>query len=421
MSKNNFSCICIKLATITFNYTGSPQSYTVPADVGAYSVSVAGGGGGSGALNWSSDPSNPGGSGALVTGIMVVNPGSTLTILVGGKGSWGGTDAGNTNGGFPGGGPGAYGSNPGGGGGGLSAIQSGSTYLVIAGGGGGGAYYGAGGDSGFNGLNGSGQGYASGGTQTAGGFCTQSGGIGYGTQYQGGQGTVGNAQPGGGGGGGLWGGGGGGNSGGGGGGSSYVYGINHHTVTTGGGAGSDTNGVIYLTPVSRSLACFTETSKLLTPSGYKVVKAIETGDLLMTADGRKVPVIAYSQTIKGTKESAPFLIPKNSLGAGYPAADLRLSPWHGIQIKKGLWMKPMSAFELGLPVEQYDVGKPVTYYHFEAPNYFKDNFICEGTVVESFGGEQTAGMKPNSVYKYNPNFKAYTRVVSKPNVKISNH
>jgi hypothetical protein len=81
-------------------------------------------------------------------------------------------------------------------------------------------------------------------------------------------------------------------------------------------------------------------------------------------------------------------------------------------MKKGLWMKPMSAFELGMPVQQYDLGKSVTYYHFEAPDFFKDNFVCEGTVVESFGGVQTQDFK-GRVYTYNAALKGYTRAAGK--------
>ena len=133
----------------------------------------------------------------------------------------------------------------------------------------------------------------------------------------------------------------------------------------------------------------------------------------MTADGRQVPVKSYAFTVEKTdKESAPFFIPKNSISMGCPNADLRLSPWHAFQMKKGLWMKPMSAFELGYPVQQYDLGKSVTYYHFEAPDYFKDNFICENTVVESFGGLQINNMK-GRVYTYSASLKGYTRVASK--------
>ena len=161
--------------------------------------------------------------------------------------------------------------------------------------------------------------------------------------------------------------------------------------------------------------CFVAASQLLTSTGYKSAADIKTGDLLMTADGRKVPVKAFSFTVENAnQDTAPFLLPANSLSPSCPKADLRLSPWHAIQMKKGLWMKPMSAFELGAPIQQYDLGKDVTYYHFEAPNFFKDNFICNGTVVESFSGHQVAGMKPNTVYKYNPKMKAYTRLIAKP-------
>ena len=161
------------------------------------------------------------------------------------------------------------------------------------------------------------------------------------------------------------------------------------------------------------IPCFVAASNLLTPTGYKAVKDIKTGDLLMTADGRQVPVKSFSYTVKqADKDSAPFLIPANSLSPSCPKTDLKLSPWHAIQTKKGLWMKPMSALELGMPVQQYDLGKSVTYYHFEAPNFFKDNFVCEGTVVESFGGLQTKDMK-GRVYTYNANLNGYTRAASK--------
>jgi len=164
---------------------------------------------------------------------------------------------------------------------------------------------------------------------------------------------------------------------------------------------------------SGGIPCFVANSNLLTPTGYVAAKDIKTGDLLMTADGRQVPVKSYSFTVEKTdKETSPFFIPKNSISMGCPNADLRLSPWHAFQMKKGLWMKPMSALELGMSVQQYDLGKSVTYYHFEAPDFFKDNFVCEGTVVESFGGIQTKDFK-GRVYTYNANLKGYTRAASK--------
>jgi hypothetical protein len=202
-----------------------------------------------------------------------------------------------------------------------------------------------------------------------------------------------------------------------------IVGNNNTTITiqnsTVGGA--PTSPTIYFTgdgtyfpwPAQGGAPCFVAASNLLTPYGYKSAADIKTGDLLMTADGRQVAVKSHSFTVdKADKDSAPFFIPKNSISMGCPHADLRLSPWHAFQMKKGLWMKPMSALELGMPVKQYDHGKPVTYYHFEAPDYFKDNFVCDGTVVESFGVLQTKDFK-GRVYTYNSNLKGYTRAAAK--------
>ena len=160
--------------------------------------------------------------------------------------------------------------------------------------------------------------------------------------------------------------------------------------------------------VGASAPCFTANSQLLTPAGYVKASTLRTGDVLMTSDGRQVPIKAYTNTFKADKESAPYLIPKNSLGRNVPAADLHLSPWHAISLGNGLWQKPQTAAELNPGVlTQYDVGKDVQYYHFEAPNYFTDNFICSGTVVESFGSKQVS--EKEKPYTWSEKHQAYTR------------
>jgi LruC domain-containing protein len=102
----------------SFAFTGSPQTWTVPAGVGSVRIEAAGASGGrgyAGAL---------GGRGALIAGTFAVSPGQVLTIVVGGRGG----DASNVA------------STAGGGGGGGSFISSSGTPLLIAGGGGGGSY-----------------------------------------------------------------------------------------------------------------------------------------------------------------------------------------------------------------------------------------------------------------------------------------
>ncbi len=198
-------------ANTNLTYTGSSQTYTVPANV--YSIKItlygaSGAGAGGGAL---------GGYGGETQGTLTVTPGETLTVVVGGAGS-------GLTGGYGGGGNG-YANGAGGGGG--SWILNGSTLLAAAGGGGGAAYFcGAGAGGGSTGGNGGCSGpAATGGTQSGGGSGQIDGSNG--SYLQGGNGGTTYSGPGqgsGGGGGGYYGGGGGasqyGNSGGGG--SAYV-------------------------------------------------------------------------------------------------------------------------------------------------------------------------------------------------------
>jgi hypothetical protein len=88
-----------------------------------------------------------------------------------------------------------------------------------------------------------------------------------------------------------------------------------------------------------------------------------------------------------------------------PPADLRLSPLHAFQTKKGLWHAPRYAFNA--KAQQYGVGIPVTYYHVECPNYFRDNLIVDGCVVESYAGKQVRD--PTKIFTFVPRYQALIR------------
>lgn len=207
----------------TFNYTGTNQTYTVPAGVTSLIVSVWGAGGGGGNSSFNNPNTCNGGGGAFVTGTLAVTPGQVLTLTVGG----GGVPSGGKT--FGGGGGTAQQDTASGGG--LSAINIAGSYVVIAGGGGGGGY--DIGPAGSGGLLTGGDGtYAPcgrGGTQTGGGSGGTSdyGVAPSGTALMGGDSSI---YGGGGGGGGYYGGGAGigyygrptASSGGGGGGSSFL-------------------------------------------------------------------------------------------------------------------------------------------------------------------------------------------------------
>jgi len=205
--------------SVTFDYTGTNQTWVVPAGVTEITVDLSGAQGGDNAANGCSDF---GGLGGRTVAVLPVTPGDTLTIVVGGRGG-GSNDTGQGVGGFNGGGDAGvtallniYGA----GGGGASDVRIGGSSLadrVIIGGGGGGvgaACTGAGNGGDGGGADGTaGVGGGGGGTQSAGGAGDPAGVSGVlGAGGHGGDGTQGQPRAGGGGGGGLYGGGGGSNA-----------------------------------------------------------------------------------------------------------------------------------------------------------------------------------------------------------------
>ena len=157
-----------------------------------------------------------------------------------------------------------------------------------------------------------------------------------------------------------------------------------------------------------NIPCFPNGTRILTADGYKPVESLIQHELVVTADGRQVPVTIYSKHLdKASERTAPYLIPANSLGKSMPSKDIRLSPNHAFQLRKGLWMLPRRAAHLRDAVKQYGIGEPVTYYHLECPNYFRDNLVIEGgVIVESYAAKQNNFECP---YTYNKNLHCYTR------------
>lgn len=119
--------------TVTFDYTGAVQTYTVPAGVTSVFLKAFGAQGAAGAAGGNGSAGGVGGLGGYAEGRLAVAAGSTLSIFVGGAGSG---DAAGFNGGGAGGGTNA------GGGGGASDVRTGAAAVanrvLVAGGGGGG-------------------------------------------------------------------------------------------------------------------------------------------------------------------------------------------------------------------------------------------------------------------------------------------
>jgi hypothetical protein len=105
--------------TCTFEYTGTIQTWTVPASVTTVTVDVYGGSGGTSIYG-----AAPGGNGGHLKATLPVNPGNTLELTVAAAG--GGAFA-----------PAAFGGASEYGGGGASSIKVNTTLMLVAGGGGG--------------------------------------------------------------------------------------------------------------------------------------------------------------------------------------------------------------------------------------------------------------------------------------------
>jgi hypothetical protein len=194
----------VQECTVTFEFSGAAETWTVPAGVTSATFDLYGAQGGAGGGGQFYRPGS-GGGGAEATATLSVTPGTTYQINVGGAGGNGtairdgAVGAGGFNGGAPGGSGDSFSGGSGGGGGGASDVRTGNhdladRLLVASGGGGGGGAGGGGGGGG--GYYGGGGGSASANPNSGGGGGTQSsGGLG-GISTTGGCGAGGNGSSG---------------------------------------------------------------------------------------------------------------------------------------------------------------------------------------------------------------------------------
>jgi hypothetical protein len=131
---------------------------------------------------------------------------------------------------------------------------------------------------------------------------------------------------------------------------------------------------------------------------------LRNGDTILTSDKHIVQINVFSFTLdKTTTLTAPYRIQANTFGTH---DELCLTGGHAIKDTQGLWQMPKRLIRTNPGVTQYDIGKPITYYHIECPNYFTDNLIAEGLVVESFKNKQDS---THDAYRWDEIRKGYIR------------
>lgn len=135
-----------------------------------------------------------------------------------------------------------------------------------------------------------------------------------------------------------------------------------------------------------NMYCFAEGTLIDTPCGQRRVETLTTGDPVLTAEGKVVPVrwLGY-QTVHKLLAGArmqPVRIRKDALGPDVPRADLVVTADHGIVVDKVLIVA--SALVNGTTIDWVplaDLPDRVTYYHVETEAH--DVILANGTPAET--------------------------------------
>jgi hypothetical protein len=135
-----------------------------------------------------------------------------------------------------------------------------------------------------------------------------------------------------------------------------------------------------------NVVCLTEGTEVLTPSGEIPIEKLKKGDTIVTGDRRSVPIVSVEKIIvvNSAANNAPYVIEKDAFGPSQPAARLRVSPRHAVQIKPDLWEIPREAAKdnKNVYLDEESLDKEVVYYHIQLPDYATDTLVTNGIVTE---------------------------------------
>jgi hypothetical protein len=158
---------------------------------------------------------------------------------------------------------------------------------------------------------------------------------------------------------------------------------------------------------SHVVPCLVKGTTIKTRRGDVLIENLQQLDEIIQKNGRSVPIKAiYSTKLITNEQNAPYHLPAKVFGS-LPVKDIILSPKHAIQITKDVWQIPEFASTKYKSIKKTMIGQEVHYYHIELPNYFTDNIIANGSVVESFANKQVN--KTKTLYKYNNKTNGFIR------------
>jgi len=135
--------------------------------------------------------------------------------------------------------------------------------------------------------------------------------------------------------------------------------------------------------------CFLEGTRIATPEGERVVESLAIGDLVLTADGRAVPVKwigrqrIRNHPIFASPKLEPVRISAGALGDGLPHRDLYVTAAHGM-ILEGLVVNA-GALVNGTTIRFVplsEMPETFTWYHIETEGH--EEILAHGAPTETF-------------------------------------
>jgi hypothetical protein len=134
--------------------------------------------------------------------------------------------------------------------------------------------------------------------------------------------------------------------------------------------------------------CFGAGTLIATPDGEHAVETLSIGDLVMTADGRSVPVKWIGRqtlsTVFGMPDGRrPVCVSGGALGNDLPLRDLRVTATHALLIDGVL--VHAGALVNGTTIRRIpssELGERFVVYHIETENH--EIVLAEGTAAETF-------------------------------------
>jgi hypothetical protein len=123
--------------------------------------------------------------------------------------------------------------------------------------------------------------------------------------------------------------------------------------------------------------CFHKGTMILTPSGYKAVERLHSGDLVTTVGGSVTKILSVTSFI-GTAEKCPlYVLQEGSLAANKPIMDLYMSEGHAYY-HNGRWCH-MKCSSNAMKLEEDNIE----YYNIAVDNYLENTLVANGVEVES--------------------------------------